>query len=239
MRTGGVVQEVLKAQKPTMIFAVPYSGHQWSGFGGLRKQPEGAKMDCMLTKDYKQLAAAIRPFRAIHHLREARILNVTTRSFDAYANSVKDKFGTEIKRLELQRVVDAYKAVDNNKAEVETRRWIKGAEKVVEPPREEIFKSCKLALAFEKMLEEEDATVITVDCYGTMWDKTIKLPANNSCSLYGDTKDGWSEWSDGAIQDTHRYGASAGSRPAGRNANWSKGNTGRAYWNGPHSVLYG
>jgi L-fucose isomerase-like protein len=32
-------------------------------------------------------------------------------------------------------------------------------------------------LAFEKMLDEEDATVMTVDCYGTMWDKTIKLPA--------------------------------------------------------------
>ena len=26
-------------------------------------------------------------------------------------------------------------------------------------------------------MAEEDATVLTVDCYGTMWDKTIKLPA--------------------------------------------------------------
>ncbi|MDH4241082.1 MAG: hypothetical protein OEW48_16105, partial [Phycisphaerae bacterium] len=177
MRTGGVVQELLKAQKPTMIFAVPYSGHGWTGFGALRKQPEGAKMDCILTKDHAQLAAAIRPFRAIHHLREAKILDVTTRSFDSYANSVRDKFGTEIKQIGLQRVVDAYNAIDNNKAEAETRRWIKGAEMVVEPSEEEIFKSCKLALAFEKMLEEEDATVMTVDCYGTMWDKTIKLPA--------------------------------------------------------------
>jgi len=169
MRTGGVVQEVLKAQKPTMIFAVPYSGHGWTGFGSLRKQPEGAKMDCMLTKDYAQLAAAIRPFRAIHHLREAKILNVTTRSFDAYANSVKDKFGTEIIKIDLQRVVDTYKAIDNNKAEAETRRWIKGAEKVVEPSREDIFKSCKMALALEKLLDEEDATVMTVDCYGSMF----------------------------------------------------------------------
>ncbi len=169
MRTGGVIQELLKAQKPTMVFAVPYSGHGWTGFGGLRKRPEGAKMDCMLTKDYRQLAAAIRPFRAIHHLREAKILNVTTRSFDAYANSVKDKFGTEIMKIDLQRVVDTYKAVDNNKAEAETRRWIKGAEKVVEPSREDIFKSCKMALALEKLLDEEDATVITVDCYGTMF----------------------------------------------------------------------
>jgi len=169
MRTGGVVQEILKAQKPTMVFAVPYSGHQWVGFGGLRKQPLGAKMECMLTKDYNQLAAAIRPFRAIHHLREAKILNVTTSSFDAYANSVKDKFGTEIKQIGLQRVVDTYKAIDNNKAEAETRRWIKGAEKVVEPSRENIFKSCKMALALEKLLEDENATVMTVDCYGTMF----------------------------------------------------------------------
>jgi len=48
---------------------------------------------------------------------------------------------------------------------------------VVEPSREEIFRSCKLALAFERLLADEDATVLTVDCYGTMWDKTIKLPA--------------------------------------------------------------
>ena len=48
---------------------------------------------------------------------------------------------------------------------------------MIEPSREDIYKSCKLALAFENMLAEEDATVLTVDCYGTMWDKTIKLPA--------------------------------------------------------------
>jgi L-fucose isomerase-like protein len=47
----------------------------------------------------------------------------------------------------------------------------------VEPSPEDIYKSCKLALAFEKLLDEEDATVLTVDCYGTMWDRTIKLPA--------------------------------------------------------------
>ena len=177
MRTGGVVQELLKSQKPTVVFAVPYSGHGWTGFGALRKQEAGAKLECMLTSDYKQLAVAIRPFRAIHHLREAKILNVTTRSFAGYAKSMKDKFGTEIKQIGLNRVVDAYNSIDDGQAEAETRRWIKGAEKVVEPPREEIFKSCKQALAFEKLLDEENATLMTVDCYGTMWDKTIKLPA--------------------------------------------------------------
>jgi len=71
----------------------------------------------------------------------------------------------------------AFAAISDADAQAETDRWIKAATAVVEPSKEDVFKSCKLALAFEKMLDEEDATVMTVDCYGTMWDKTIKLPA--------------------------------------------------------------
>ena len=73
-------------------------------------------------------------------------------------------------------MVKAYDAISDDDARAETERWIKGAEAVIEPPRNDIYKSCRLALAFENMLAEEDATVLTVDCYGTMWDKTIKLP---------------------------------------------------------------
>jgi len=172
-----ILDEILSIDKPTVVFAVPYSGHSWSAFGALQKQPLGAKLECMLTSDYKQLAVAIRPFRAIHHLREAKILNVTTRSFADYADAVKNKFGTEIKQIGLQQVEDAYNNVSDSRAKAETDLWIKAASEVVEPPRADIFKSCRLALAFEDMLDRENATVMTVDCYGTMWDKTIKLPA--------------------------------------------------------------
>ncbi|MBA7605651.1 hypothetical protein ES703_12785 [subsurface metagenome] len=164
-----ILNEILSVGKPTVVFAVPYSGHGWTGFGALQKQELGAKMECMLTSDYKQLAAAIRPFRAIHHLREAKILNLTTRSFAGYADRIKEKFGTEIKKIELKRVLDACNAISDRQAKAEANRWVKGAVKVVEPSREEIFKSCKLALALEKLLDQEDATVMTADCYGTMF----------------------------------------------------------------------
>jgi L-fucose isomerase-like protein len=131
----------------------------------------------MLTSDYSQLATAIRPFRAIHHLREATILDVTTRSIDSFANQVKEKFGTQIKRVDRERVLAAYDAVSDSDAKAETERWIKGAKELVEPSPADVFKSCKLALAFENLLNAENATVLTIDCYGTMWDKTIKLPA--------------------------------------------------------------
>ena len=164
-----MLNEILSVGRPTMVFAVPYSGHEWSQFGALEQKELGAKMECLLTSDYGQLAAAIRPFRAIHHLREAKILNVTSRSFGEYPNAIKEKFGTEIKEVGLQRVLDACNAVDDARAKAEADRWIQEAEAVVEPSAEDVFKSCKLALAFEKLLDEEDATVMTVDCYGTMF----------------------------------------------------------------------
>jgi hypothetical protein len=177
MGTGSILNEILSVGKPTAVFALPYSGHEWVGFGNLQKQPIGAKMECFLTSDYSQLALAIRPFRAIHHAREAKLLNVTTRSFKDYADQMKAKFGTEMKQIDLDTVVRAFNAISDKDAEAETERWMKGAEAVIEPTRKDVFKSCKLALAFEILLAEEDATVLTVDCYGTMWDKTIKLPA--------------------------------------------------------------
>jgi len=169
LATMPVLQEILSVGVPTVIFSAPYSGHEWHALTGVRKQKLGEKMVCLLTSDYKQLAVAIRPFRAVHHLREAKILNVAAQQSAEYASAMKGKFGTEIKQIELKRVLDACNAIDDGEAKAEAERWTKGAEKVVEPSNEDLFKSCKLALALEKLLDEEEATVMAVDCYGSMW----------------------------------------------------------------------
>ena len=163
-----ILHQIVGAGKPTIVFAVPYSGHEWCGFGSLMKQEAGAKLEAMLTTDYRQLAVAIRPFRAIHHLREAKILNVTTHMPVEYCDAIKEKFGTETKQVELERVIAAYHAVDDAAAKAEAGRWIQGAKQVVEPSEEEVVKSVKLALAFEKLMAEEAATVMTAACYGSM-----------------------------------------------------------------------
>jgi hypothetical protein len=172
-----ILKTILETNKPTIIFARPYSGHEWVHFGEVRRQPFGARMDCILTSDTGQLAVAVRPFRAIHHLREAKAMNLTTGDFSEYAGQVRSKFGTDIQPVGLERMVAIYNGIKDKDAQAEADRWTSGAVRVVEPSAEDIFKSAKLALAFEKLLDEEDATVMTVDCYGSMWDKTIRLPA--------------------------------------------------------------
>jgi hypothetical protein len=177
MGVTGTVRELLAAKKPTVLFAAPYSGHEWSGFGALRNEAGGENLECMLTSDLRQLAVAVRPFRAVHHLREAKILNLTTRPLPSdFTQAVARKFGTEIKAIDLPRMLAAYESIDPKVAEAETRRWIRGATKVVEPPRSEVFNSCRLALAFEKILAEENATTLTVDCYGSMYRKLPAFP---------------------------------------------------------------
>jgi hypothetical protein len=173
----GLVREALASQKPTVLFAAPYSGHEWTGFGPLRQEPAGKLLECLLTSDLGQLETAVRPFRALHHLREAKILNVTSRALPAnYVKSVKEKFGTTIQVFERERLLAAYESIDNAAAEEETKLWIKQAQKVVEPSRDEIFRSCKLALAFEKVVTQEQATALTVDCYGSMYRQLPAFP---------------------------------------------------------------
>jgi hypothetical protein len=174
---GPILDAVLDQKKPTMLYAAPYSGHEWTGYGSLLNQEKGAQLECLLTSDTNELAFAVRPFRALHHLREAKVLNLTTRPFEDYAGAVREKFGVRIERIGLARVLAAYDAVKETDARAETDRWLLGAERVVEPSRNEVFNSCRLALALERVLDEEEATVMTIDCYGSMWDKTIKLPA--------------------------------------------------------------
>lgn len=172
-----IVEQILTSRRPTALFAAPYSGHEWSQFGALRKSEAGALLECFLTSDLAQLEVAIRPFRAIHHLREAKILNLTTNPPSAErTEAIARKFGTQIKTIPLDHMLETYEAVDERTAQKETRRWITRAQKVVEPSRDEIYRSCRLALAFERVMEEEQATVLMVDCYGSMYRKLPAFP---------------------------------------------------------------
>ena len=109
------LRELLAVNRPTMLFAQPYSGHEWVGFAGLQQEPLGQQLGCILSSDFGQLAAAVRPFRAMHHLREAKILNVTSTNLDDVAAQMKKRFGTELVRIDLDRLVACYNSIDEQR----------------------------------------------------------------------------------------------------------------------------
>jgi len=68
--------------------------------------------------------------------------------------------------LDHKRLNEAYETMDAALVEAETERWIRQAEKVKEPSREEIAKSSRLCLAMQKVLAAEKAQAITINCLG-------------------------------------------------------------------------
>jgi hypothetical protein len=160
---------------PTVMLAIPYSGHEWCIVPDIQQM--GKKIDTIPTSDFKDVTKAIRPFRAIHRLKETKILYLAggRTPVDKFIAEVKKRFGTEIKDFDHKILVDAYEKIDPKAADPETERWIKGAEKVKEPSREEIAKSARLYLAMRQVIADEKAQAITINCLGLFGRK--ELPA--------------------------------------------------------------
>lgn len=166
MFIGQYTNDLLTLNIPIIFLSLPYMGHDWCTMAALARQ--GKKIELLATSDFKDLIPALRPIRAIHHLKRAKILAFRNGGpLTDYAKSIKNRFGTEIKFLPRERLIEAYKAVDENLAKAEAERWIKEAEKVVEPTKDDVVKGARACFAMRKILEDEKAHLVTIQyCMG-------------------------------------------------------------------------
>jgi hypothetical protein len=161
----GSLEGLFELHTPIVLFALPYSGHEWHIVAGWQRQ--GKPIEVYPSSRHEDVLVAIRPFRAIHRLKEARILNVNHGPADAaYCQAVRDKFGTEIISLKLPDLEAAYKAADRSEAMADMRRWVREAKKIVEPTKEEILKSSLMYIAMRDLLAQHQAVLITMNCLG-------------------------------------------------------------------------
>lgn len=166
MGTGPLLAAMTDSGLPTVSFNTLYSGHEWCCIPDMQRA--GKKIDVIASSRFEDVMDAIRPFRAIHRLRETRVLFVGggMQVPPAYLADITKKLGVEIVPFDYKRLAELYDAMDATAVEAETERWIKQAEKVKEPSREEIGKSARLCLAMQKGLADEKAQAITINCLG-------------------------------------------------------------------------
>jgi L-fucose isomerase-like protein len=75
---------------------------------------------------------------------------------------IKERLGAEAIPLKLEQVQEAMKAVDAKAAEAEAEEyWLKVAQKVVEPKRDEIINSARMYLATKALMAKERVRAIT------------------------------------------------------------------------------
>ena len=168
---GHLVRAVAESGKPTLLFSRPYAGHDWSSIADL--QDEGLRVDVIASSNFRDLLPGLRAIRTIRRLSESKVLVLRQAAIDQ--TPVSERLGIKIVPLQHQRLMEAYQAADSKEAEDEAKRWIERAVRVVEPSHDEIVRSARLYLAMKKVMNEDAADAITLNCLNLFY--SGKLPA--------------------------------------------------------------
>jgi L-fucose isomerase-like protein len=136
----------------------------------------GHRIICLATSDFSEIQGACQLIRTTHLMRNTRVLYVNTSPFNSQACAgIKERFGTEIVHVSQERVNAVYQQIDDTAARSDAREWTTGALRVIEPSTEEIVNSSRLYLALRRLMNEERAQAVTINCLGLFAQK--QLPA--------------------------------------------------------------
>lgn len=101
------------------------------------------------------------------HLRHAKILVVGGGwGGDEFRSAAEKSVGLTFIPISFEELAAAYKKADTQAATDFAEKWIKNAHQVVEPSREEIIKSGAMYVAMNQLLDEHQATGISINCLG-------------------------------------------------------------------------
>ena len=153
--------------KPAVSFFQPFSGHGWMW----HQQWQKRKILLLSTSDWKELDEAIGLLRVPALMKQTRILAVNGPRGTKPACSpeeVKKRLGAEVVVVPRSRLLELAKSVDRKTAEAEAEQyWIKPADAIIEPTREEIIDSVRFCLAVKQfMIKENFRAMCDSGCMG-------------------------------------------------------------------------
>jgi len=142
-----------------------YVDHLYAGSGEFltayaRAKRKGLHVAAVSSSKMSDVADAAKCIETIKKLRSSRMLVIGR----PLQKEIQEQFGTEVVGVEFAELNDAYKKVDAAEAQKIADAWISGAEKVIEPSREEIVKSAAMYVAMAELLSRHNAQAITVAC---------------------------------------------------------------------------
>jgi len=183
------LKKLVAAEKPVLMFSVPYNGHDWTH--GAAYMQKGARLQLIASSDLTALDPYVPLVRSIHHLKHSKVLLMSQPNARPRTEGFTRQFGTKFGFPSYAELGAMYEAADLRTAEKLADEFIRAASKVVEPTREEIVKSLRLHLAIRELMRKEKANAIAIDCLGGFGRK--ELPAYpcisfsklNDAGMYG------------------------------------------------------
>jgi hypothetical protein len=129
---------------------------------------KGWKACTVSSSAFEDFVAAVRCFEAMKLLRSSKILVVGGEPGE-FGKSIEEVFGTKVEAVPFAEINAAWEKADRTKVREWADRWIREAERVVEPSRAEIENSAAMYLALRGALEGRGAQAITMNCLGGVY----------------------------------------------------------------------
>lgn len=171
----GAPMAIAAAGKPTLFVNDLYAGCGEFLIAYARARRQGLKVAGVSSSRWEDVVQAVRAFETLNKLRASTILDVTDRTLGPTAQAITEVFGTPVEQVRSDEINAAYQRADRGEGRKWAAAWIKGAQKVVEPTREEIDKSGAMYVAMRDLMAARKAQAITVDCLNLFYGG--KLPA--------------------------------------------------------------
>ena len=165
----GAPAAIANSGRPTIFVDDLYggSGEFLTAYAAAKRK--GLKVTGVSSTRFRDVADAARCFNCMKKLRSSVILNVGAGS-DWWGHIsgelIKKQFGPKVVQVDFKQLAQAYERADRSEAKKWADRWIRQAEKVVEPSRQEIEKSGAMYLAMLDLMCQHKARAITINCLG-------------------------------------------------------------------------
>jgi hypothetical protein len=177
----GVPQVIADSGKPTIFVDDLYggSGEFLVAYSAMKRK--GLKVAGVSSSDFNDVVQGARCFECLQKLRSSVILSVGG-GWGCNPEIIEKEFGTRVIRIPFEEIDDLYKKADKEKAKKFADRWIKNAQKVVEPTREEIEKSGAMYLAMKELMRKHGAEVSTAAGFQRIhvWDSASSTTTGTS-----------------------------------------------------------
>ncbi len=93
---------------------------------------------------------------------------------DYFRKAAYDLLGLKFIPVKFEELSAAYEQADEKAAKKFAESWAQGAEKIVEPSQEDIFKGGKMAVAMRQLMKKYQAQGISVNCLGGFYGGHLK-----------------------------------------------------------------
>jgi hypothetical protein len=163
--TGPQFQALDKMETPLLLFQRPITSWAYMNFAEYIRK--GKKADMITSSDYADLVPHLNMLKAMHHVRQSRILVVRPGPVNAAAYEPWTRqFGTQVALTPYQDFQAAYKDVDPARAQQAADEFTRSALRVVEPKPADVRDSLRFYLAAREVMRRAQANALTIDCLG-------------------------------------------------------------------------